>query len=371
MLPGVRMSRAASTYFGSGLASAAASRSVFSSSRVSLDGRGLQLLLERGGKLSGGVCGRDRAGDDLRLGRDPAALPVAVDPGLRRALERVAVLGPQLDLLDVAVAGPVRRARLVGGHAGGRAQQLGRGGGGREGALVAAGERGERREERDRRETRRGRDPLAAPLGAAVGAGQQRRDLVRRSARWARAARADPSSVGLQGLAQGVAAAAEQRADGGGAAAERAGDRVVGQVVDVAQRQRGALARGEGGEQRERCAVSRAVRRPAGRGAPGARPCGGGGACGSRRSPCARRPCAARRRASPGRGASGRAGRRRSPPPARRPRRPPRRRARRAPSSGRRRARGRRDRFASRPARPRCAGASPRSRGGSRIGHVP
>ena len=63
---------------------------------------------------------------------------------------------------------------------------------------------------------------------------------------------------------EGFAAAGEQGAHGAGAAAERLGDRGVGEVVDVAQRERGALAGREAGEQLERARDRVVGRRPVG-----------------------------------------------------------------------------------------------------------
>ena len=60
-----------------------------------------------------------------------------------------------------------------------------------------------------------------------------------------------PVFVFVDGGAQGVAPPREQRAHGARPAAQGAGDVLVGQVVDVAQGQRGALARRQAVEERE------------------------------------------------------------------------------------------------------------------------
>ena len=188
---------------------------------------------------------RDRAGDELARSRSggPASGCRPIPPRCARPCSRRSRGGR-----SAGRSGSRRRGRAAARRsarrpcAGSRRRWRGRDGAG---VGVLAGQRGEGRGDAGGGQRGAGREPDAAAARAAVGGGQQALDLVRRSGRRpaaGRAVRRVRSSVGLQGLAEGFAAAAQQRADGRGAAAERAGDRVVGQVVDVAQRQRGALA---------------------------------------------------------------------------------------------------------------------------------
>ena len=119
-----------------------------------------------GRQLGHGARGRQRAGDDLRLGRGPAALPAAVGPLLLGALDRRAAVLRAPDLLDVAVAGPGRRAGLLGRD---------RRGGLQERARRSAAPPRRSAAPRTARWPRRWPARLRSPRGSGGGAGARRR----------------------------------------------------------------------------------------------------------------------------------------------------------------------------------------------------
>ena len=171
MSRGVWRSRAPSRY----LRSACANWARIAARALSESCSGRRSISRRttAGSSGTGPSARQRAGDDLRLGRGPAPLPAAVGPLFLGALDRRAAVIRAPDLLDVAEAGPGRRAGLLGRDRRGGLQQRARG----QRRLVVTRQRREQRGGRGGGQRGSGRhaDPAAAP--ARVSAREQPGDL--------------------------------------------------------------------------------------------------------------------------------------------------------------------------------------------------